>query len=79
MEKYLEELRLAARAVALYTEDLLAMVREDPVGMMAHKKEVKEALEGMRLLASRLYALEVQVRREKGEDNSAETLRKLYF
>ncbi len=77
VRKHLEEMAQAARALALYAEDLHAFLSERPLEAERVAREVKEAVGELRGLVSRLYALEARVRASH-EDNSAAALRELF-
>ncbi len=78
VRKHLEEMAQAARALALYAEDLHAFLSEHPLEAERVAREVKEAVEGLRGLASRIYALEARLKAPY-EDNSAVALRRELF
>ncbi|WP_243094787.1 hypothetical protein [Thermus thalpophilus] len=84
VRKHLEEMAQAARALArkiaslTYAEDLHAFFSEHPLEAERVAREVKEAVEGLRGLASRLYALEARLKAPY-EDNSAVALRRELF
>ncbi|BDG18825.1 hypothetical protein TthSNM11_10280 [Thermus thermophilus] len=82
--KHLEEMAQAARALALYAEELHALLSERPLGQRSYleaervAREVEEAVGVLRDLASRLYALEARLKAPY-EDNSAAALRRELF
>lgn len=76
--KHLEEMAQAARALALYAEDLHAFLSEHPLEAERVAREVEEAVGELRGLASRLYALEARLKAPY-EDNSAVALRRELF
>jgi len=75
--KHLEEMAQAARALALYAEDLHAFLSEHPLEAERVAREVEEAVGVLRDLVSRLYALEARLKAPY-EDNSAAALRELF-
>ncbi|AEG34386.1 hypothetical protein Ththe16_1997 (plasmid) [Thermus thermophilus SG0.5JP17-16] len=75
--KHLEEMAQAARALALYAEDLHALLSERPLEAERVAREVEEAVGELRGLVSRLYALEARLKAPY-EDNSAAALRELF-
>ncbi|BDG25306.1 hypothetical protein [Thermus thermophilus] len=81
--KHLEEMAQAARALALYAEELHALLSKRPLGQRSYleaervAREVEEAVGVLRDLVSRLYALEARLKAPY-EDNSAAALRELF-
>lgn len=75
--KHLEEMAQAARALALYAEELHALLSERPLEAERVAREVEEAVGALRGLVSRLYALEARLKAPY-EDNSAAALRELF-
>ncbi|MGC8877091.1 hypothetical protein [Thermus sp.] len=75
--KHLEEMGQAARALALYAEDLRRFLEAHPLSAPEVAPEVEGAVRALRALVSRLYALEARLKAPY-EDNSAEALRELF-
>lgn len=79
MQDPLEELEAAARMLLAQARAFRELKERSPLALKALRKELLEAGEALRGLVSRLYALEVRVKRTLGEDNSAEALRREYL
>ena len=62
--KHLEEM---ARALALYAEELHALLSERPLEAEGVAREVEEAVGELRGLVSRLYALEARLKAPHGQ------------
>ena len=65
--KHLEEMAQAARALALYAEELHALLSERPLEAEGVAREVEEAVGALRGLVSRLYALEARLKAPHGQ------------
>ena len=75
-EHLLDDLEAAVHLLALEVKVLRGLLRQAPPALSEKEETLKALAREAQNLASQAYALEVALRRELGEDNSAETLRR---